>query len=141
MDQHNALISSFIPPTTKTCVAWSCDEPTRDCRTAHCDEHLPFTHPLPVILPADPVEKNWRDRAVCQDMPQELFFTVDEKGKHVDASVMQACWSCPVRASCLAEGLHELYGVWGGMTAKPRHMLRKRLGIPYTPPSDQRTLR
>lgn len=82
---------------------------------------------------------DWFDRRACSDTDVSVFFPArDSSNAHqvragvtaddFDAGERQAkavCAGCPVRAECLAYGLHEPYGVWGGRTTRERRLIRK----------------
>lgn len=37
------------------------------------------------------------------------------------------CFSCPAQLDCIQQGLHEQYGVWGGLAEGERRQLRALL--------------
>lgn len=59
------------------------------------------------------------------DVPEIFFLDFDR----LDPAVKALCASCPIRRECLAAGLDEPYGIWGGTTP---HMREKLRGAPYT---------
>lgn len=65
----------------------------------------------------------WRGGAACAGMDTELFYAEGT----VPSEVSAACGRCPVAARCLATALDERepHGVWGGVTAARRRMLRR----------------
>jgi WhiB family redox-sensing transcriptional regulator len=67
------------------------------------------------------MKTDWRNEAACTSEDPELFFPVGE-----DGPAKTVCRECPVRAECLRWALDhgEDYGVWGGMSADERRMLR-----------------
>lgn len=70
----------------------------------------------------------WRDQAACDGTDPDLWFPT---GRGFDAAPAIAaakdiCATCPVRPECLEAGLHEPYGVWGGMSEKERRVERRR---------------
>jgi hypothetical protein len=64
----------------------------------------------------------WRTRGVCQDVDPETFFPAPSEP--ADAAI-SLCRTCPVQGSCLAWALQagDLYGVWGGTTARERRAM------------------
>lgn len=80
---------------------------------------------------------DWRDRAKCRDLPapvaDALFFptigVAATTGKKFcrGANDLQPC---PVRAQCLALGLREQFGVWGGVTEEERTRIRFEMDKP-----------
>ena len=59
----------------------------------------------------------WRSSAVCAQTDPRLFFP--GKGGGVNPA-KRVCRGCPVQAECLEFGLHERYGVWGGLSERER---------------------
>ena len=72
----------------------------------------------------------------CMTVDHEVFFPTNETG---DESRARRYWApakamcrgdgdenpgCPVLNECLARGLHERHGVWGGTTPQERERLR-----------------
>jgi hypothetical protein len=52
-------------------------------------------------------------------MGAELFFS--ERGHAEMSKIAKAiCADCQVRSQCLEYGLHELFGIWGGLAPKSR---------------------
>jgi Transcription factor WhiB len=77
---------------------------------------------------------NWRDDALCRSADPELFFPI--AGQHTDQyrdQVRRAklvCYDCPVRESCLEDGLTRIpIGVLGGMDEYERMRLRRVRGL------------
>ena len=67
--------------------------------------------------------------ALCLQFAPETWWP--EPGAPGVAKIKQAkriCRACPVRAECLAYGLNEKEGVWGGLTADERLKRRLRKG-------------
>lgn len=66
-------------------------------------------------------DQSWRDGALCaSDQPAwDVFFASDT------TAAKGICRGCPVRLDCLAAGLHEQHGVWGGLSERQRRRLRK----------------
>jgi len=38
----------------------------------------------------------------------------------------QVCATCPVRAACLEDGLHEKFGIFGGLSERERRRVRRQ---------------
>jgi WhiB family redox-sensing transcriptional regulator len=67
----------------------------------------------------------WFDDAACRGMDTAVFFpttTLDEKLRSLEASL--PCRGCLVRLECLAYGLNEHHGVWGGRSERARRKMR-----------------
>lgn len=68
------------------------------------------------------------DGATTKDIEfmHSLFFG-DTKKAQDEAKAL--CWECPARVECLRIAMqrNEPDGVWGGLTAKERKQLRKRM--------------
>jgi len=62
------------------------------------------------------------DDAACVEVGTEFFFP-DMGESNRDAKAI--CAPCPVRAQCLAFGMGEAYGVWGGLSEKERRRLKR----------------
>jgi WhiB family redox-sensing transcriptional regulator len=87
--------------------------------------------PMPLPIPrrakrpaAPPVRPStdWRLAAACRGLDTKLFFP--ERGEdQYEAKIV--CANCPVRAECLAAGINEKTGVWGGTSERERRALRR----------------
>ncbi len=67
---------------------------------------------------------DWTLQASCRDTdPDELFVQGAAQNK-----AKMLCFTCPVRAECLADALDNRveFGVWGGMTERERRALLRR---------------
>lgn len=65
----------------------------------------------------------WMERAACKGTDPDLFFpSVGDTAK----PFIKACEPCPVRDECLEWGLHEKFGVWGGLTERERRIIRTK---------------
>jgi WhiB family redox-sensing transcriptional regulator len=73
---------------------------------------------------------DFRDRAACRDADPELFFPVGESGPALRqiAAAKAVCLRCLVTDECLAWALDARHeeGVWGGLDAGQRRVLRRR---------------
>ena len=73
---------------------------------------------------------DWRDQAACRGEDPELFFPIGAG----DAALIQVeqargvCQRCPVIEECLrfAISTGQDAGIWGGLTAEERRILRRR---------------
>lgn len=63
----------------------------------------------------------WQERARCAGAGLELFFPDGGDTRRAKAF----CAGCPVWAECLAYGLEEDHGVWGGLNRAERARLRR----------------
>lgn len=78
-----------------------------------------------------PMADDWRTQAACRGMDPRIFFpprNEDSVGwaRHAKA----ICARCPVKAECLDDALgppFEPEGIRGGLTAKERRNLRRRM--------------
>lgn len=69
----------------------------------------------------------WTEFANCTDTDPEIFFP--PRGSPVSGSITTAkgiCSRCPVAVDCLRYALvnEERWGIWGGLTARERVVLR-----------------
>ncbi len=71
-------------------------------------------------------EFDWRSLGECRNHDPELFFSGSHP--HGDAAAKLVCQSCPVRTECLTYAVvtAQRYGVWGGVGADERALLRRR---------------
>lgn len=72
----------------------------------------------------------WQYEGACRDEGDVLFFHPDgERGPRRrlrDEAAKQVCARCPVLEICREHALasKEAYGVWGGLTAEERELIR-----------------
>jgi WhiB family redox-sensing transcriptional regulator len=64
----------------------------------------------------------WYELAACRGLDPDLFFP--ERGERTD-DALAVCAPCPVRDDCLAAGLTERFGIWGGRSERQRRILRR----------------
>lgn len=69
------------------------------------------------------VSDDWMDFALCRGDDSEVFFC-DENDKVGVMMAKQVCMRCPVSEPCLEMGMKFRHGIWGGLTATERSMLR-----------------
>jgi WhiB family transcriptional regulator, redox-sensing transcriptional regulator len=69
--------------------------------------------------------QSWQERALCAETDPEAFFP--EKGGSI-REAKRICTGCEVRAECLEYALanDERFGVWGGLSERERHRMRRR---------------
>lgn len=77
----------------------------------------------------DPIETlvpqgSWADRAACRNVDPETFFPKREGNT---AEAKKVCAACPVKSECAEYAIANriAYGVWGGLSPKERHRLRR----------------
>lgn len=66
---------------------------------------------------------SWHRQAACRGLGPDAFFP--ERGRSTDAA-LEVCERCAVEAECREAGSTELYGVWGGLSARGRRLVRSR---------------
>jgi len=67
-------------------------------------------------------------QGACVGINTELFYPVEER-ENPDYIIKKLCGQCPIQVECLEWGLaHEVFGTWGGATAKARKAMRRKLG-------------
>ena len=69
--------------------------------------------------------------AKCKNLDTELFFPPKDRFSLDEERYIsnRLCGGCKVREACLEWGLvHERHGIWGGLTAYRRNILRRSLG-------------
>ncbi len=71
-------------------------------------------------------DDSWCHLAACRGMATGLFFPEPARpGPAVVAEAKAVCARCPVRERCLAVGLREEHGIWGGLTVGERRAARR----------------
>lgn len=82
------------------------------------------------LLEAEP----WTELALCSQTDPEAFFP--EKGGSTRAA-KAVCMSCEVREPCLQSAVDrdERFGIWGGLSERERHKLKRTPSTPTTTPS------
>lgn len=70
----------------------------------------------------------WMDDALCAQTDPEAFFP-EKGGSTRDAK--KICTTCEVKAQCLDYALanDERFGIWGGLSERERHRLRRGLPV------------
>lgn len=86
---------------------------------------------------------SWQEQASCAGMETEMFFTplVDAPGRQVEElpTIRRMCAACPVQPQCAEHAIkHEAYGVWAGLTAPEREVIRRKRGIILDRPENVR---
>jgi len=77
------------------------------------------------------IDTSWRLGASCRDTPVGEFFDYEKQPNgEPSAEILALCGACPV-ADCCAEYAitYEEFGLWAGMTARERIVIRKATGI------------
>jgi WhiB family redox-sensing transcriptional regulator len=70
------------------------------------------------------MDNQWMDDAVCRQVGVQEFFP--DKGESAKVRIAkEICSACPVVAECLAFGINEPFGIWGGTTEVERRKIRK----------------
>lgn len=70
----------------------------------------------------------WTTAAACKGRPDLFFESLGEiypQKMRRESEAKAVCRTCPVRQPCLAEGMNEDYGIWGGYTETERKRLRR----------------
>lgn len=70
----------------------------------------------------------WFDEAACSGLDPNIFFepiseTRRPYPKDWPDRARAVCEGCPVRLECLADGIAERWGIWGGLTYRERRAL------------------
>jgi WhiB family redox-sensing transcriptional regulator len=65
----------------------------------------------------------WMALAACAGMPTELWFP--ERGERPEVA-LKTCHTCVVSDECVAYGLGEHFGIWGGLSERQRRKVRRR---------------
>lgn len=70
----------------------------------------------------------WQLEANCRGLDPSMFFVGRGDYKAMERA-KATCRGCPVKAECLELGMHEIEGVWGGLSARERRVLRRQRGL------------
>lgn len=77
---------------------------------------------------------DWRNLADCRGKADLMYHpSFDREGLDPNPEALEAaravCGGCPVRRDCLKDAManFEKFGVWGGLTYRERHSLRRKV--------------
>jgi WhiB family transcriptional regulator, redox-sensing transcriptional regulator len=86
----------------------------------------------PVLSDGTDVLLPWQDSALCAEADPEAWFP--EKGGSTKEA-KKVCMACDVRAECLDYALErdERFGIWGGLSERERHRLKRNDGTIPSP--------
>lgn len=70
------------------------------------------------------IRPEWFDDANCRGIDPELFFPA-RGDSHSTRMAKETCRECLVRLECLAFGLEQKYGIWGGRSERERRRMRR----------------
>jgi hypothetical protein len=79
-----------------------------------------MTFLLPVVADAH----KWAD-AECATWPDPDIWYRDDNLRDARLAI-EICHTCPLQAQCAADNLHEVDGIWGGMTPRQRKAARTK---------------
>jgi len=135
--------NTYITPSTGHRKCRACQKARRQMeriRAGHPDLRKPGPKPARVDLSwfttaeleaayRNRDDMSWRDLAAClTDKPHsewtDQWFVTRGVTSDVADRAQAICEGCPVRLECLAFGLWEKYGTWGGMSERARRRLR-----------------
>ena len=77
-------------------------------------------------------ENTWKSMGNCTTSDPDAFFPASSQQPNAALAICGkpgAPNECPVKAECLAAGMPERYGVWGGTTENDRKKLRRERNI------------
>lgn len=77
-------------------------------------------------------ENTWKSMGRCITSDPDAFFPASSQQPNAALALCGKAGDpneCPVKAECLAAGMQERYGVWGGTTENDRKKLRRELNI------------
>jgi WhiB family transcriptional regulator, redox-sensing transcriptional regulator len=94
-----------------------------------------WVHPAKRAALVRRIDVSWQDQALCRKFPADDWFPALANSDAV-AEVLEVCWRCPVRVSCLAAALvvPEEHGIWGAATEVDRQELLDALSRGATVP-------
>lgn len=73
------------------------------------------------------VTLEWHEQAKCAGLDVTIFYPEVIGGRHAEKRALEAkaiCSGCPVQAECLAYGMSDRFGVFGGLTPEERREVR-----------------
>lgn len=74
-----------------------------------------------------PVDERWKLDANCRGVDPSLMIP-EKAGSNEDTAAAKAvCAGCAVRPECLAYGLNEKVGIFGGLTYTERKKLKRSM--------------
>lgn len=83
---------------------------------------------LDALAAVDPADESWREAADCRDADPSVFFPAGMvEAQALYERARRVCDGCPSRLQCLAAGLREDNGCWGGTSPRDRRRVRKAL--------------
>lgn len=68
---------------------------------------------------------DWWEQAACRQVDPEVFFP--SRGEST-AQAKAVCAGCPVVEECLAYGMSEHFGIWGGKSERERRRMARNGG-------------
>lgn len=67
----------------------------------------------------------WEERAACRGRDTDTFYP-ERNDRRTERLAKRVCGRCVVRRECLAHGMNEEFGIWGGLTPGVRKRLRRK---------------
>ena len=77
-------------------------------------------------------DQAWKSMGNCTTADPDSFFPASSQQPNAALALCGEPGSpneCPVKAECLAAGMQERYGVWGGTTENDRKKMRRALNV------------
>lgn len=83
---------------------------------------------LDELLAVDPDDQTWRQQGICTPADLAVLYParLSEAQRAYDRA-REICQECPVRLPCLAAGMSERHGCWGGCSPRDRTSVRRAL--------------
>jgi hypothetical protein len=79
------------------------------------------------------IDFTWTDKSACKGQDPSKWYPVsltDRAGLQQIRLAVTTCNSCPVQQECLDYSLEwERFGIWGGLNAEQRDLIRKKNNI------------
>lgn len=101
------------------------------CKQANSDYARRYRKTRTNAVPEFRVPGPWVEHANCR-LPEYSgidFYPAEHSGHHAKlagAAIRACCAMCPVRDECLAFGMGEIHGWWGGYSRNERKRMRSR---------------
>lgn len=69
--------------------------------------------------------ETWKRYALCRGLDTNLFFPESGRPQPWMKDLKRRCRVCPVQEECLAYGLFERFGIWGGLSEAERRKVQR----------------
>ena len=121
-EAHRRAKTPPCPPCKSAKSAYNVEQRRRRRARAAGEYVPPRRPPAPPPATLRPGDVSWMEDATCAQVgPLDHAFFPD-RGR-TPSQALELCQACPVRAQCLAFGLDEPHGIWGGVSERGRRKI------------------